>query len=249
MTVDRHPPLRDPAVKTAVAIRHVAFEGVGGFAAPLAAAGYELHYVDAVEQLTHDAEKADLLIVLGGPIGADADDLYPFLKPELALIERRLVAGRPMMGICLGAQLIARAAGAALHPGRARELGFAPISLTTAGAASCLARFTDDPITLHWHADTFDLPAGAERLASTAICENQAFALGRNVIGFQFHPEATCLDIEHWLVGHAVELADAGIDVPHLRAQAAQHAENLARKAEATATVWLEGIETPRQRP
>lgn len=235
-------------MKTAIAIRHVTFEGVGGFAAPLAAAGYRLRYVDAVEQLTDEAEDADLLIVLGGPIGADADDLYPFLKPELALIERRLAAGRPMMGICLGAQLIARAAGAALYPGRARELGFAPITLTTAGAASCLAPFADDPIALHWHADTFDLPDGAERLASTAICENQAFALGPNVIGFQFHPEATGLDIEYWLVGHTVELAAAGIDVPHLRAEAAQYAKSLVGKAEATMTAWLERIETPMQR-
>jgi len=226
-------------MKTAIAIRHVAFEGVGGFAAPLAAAGYDLRYVDAVEELTDDAQHADLLIVLGGPIGADADDLYPFLKPELALIERRLVAGRPMMGICLGAQLIARAAGAALHPGAARELGFAPITLTKAGAASCLAPFADDPITLHWHADTFDLPDGAERLASTAICENQAFALGRNVIGFQFHPEANGLDIEHWLVGHTVELAGAGVDARRLRKEAAHYRKQLTRKAEVTMNAWL----------
>ena len=127
-------------MKTAIAIRHVAFEGVGGFAAPLAAAGYRLHYVDAVERLTDEAEDADLLIVLGGPIGADADDLYPFLKPELALIERRLAAGRPMMGICLGAPIDCQSGRCRRFTQvRARELGFAPITLTKAGATSCLA--------------------------------------------------------------------------------------------------------------
>jgi GMP synthase (glutamine-hydrolysing) len=104
------------------------------------------------------------------------------------------------MGICLGAQLIARAAGARVYPSGVKEIGFAPITLTEAGCDSCLAAFADDPLTLHWHGDTFDLPEGATLLASTPGCRNQAFSLGPTVIGFQFHPEAGGPGFERWLI-------------------------------------------------
>ena len=232
-------------MKSAVAIRHVAFEDLGAFAPALAAAGFTVRYHEVG---THDLralepDAADLLVVLGGPIGAYEDTAYPFLKDELDVIGRRLTMGRPLMGICLGAQLIARAAGARVFPSGAREIGFAPIMLSEAGARSCLKPFAKDPLTLHWHGDTFDLPTGAERLASTALCENQAFAIGSAVIGFQFHPEADGRGIEKWLVGHAVELAGARIDVPRLRAEAHAYSKRLARKGRAVAAAWLDALE------
>lgn len=232
-------------MKSAVAIRHVAFEDLGAFAPALAAAGFTIQYHDVG---THDLralepDAADLLVVLGGPIGAYEDTAYPFLKDELDVIGRRLTMGRPLMGICLGAQLIARAAGARVFPSGAREIGFAPIMLSEAGVRSCLEPFAKDPLTLHWHGDTFDLPRGAERLASTALCENQAFAIGSAVIGFQFHPEVDGRGIEKWLVGHAVELAGARIDVPRLRAEAHAYGERLARKGRAVAAAWLGALE------
>jgi len=226
-------------MKTAVAISHVSFEGLDGFEPALEAAGYDVAYADATQALPETAETADLLVVLGGPIGAYEHEAYPFLKAELSVIEQRLAADRPLMGVCLGAQLIALAAGARVFPSGIKEIGFAPITLTEVGATSCLAPFQDDPVTLHWHGDTFDLPPGAAHLASTAHCENQAFALGANVIGFQFHPEATGRDIGRWLVGHTVELAAAGVDVKQVRADAARHHVALERKAEAIATAWL----------
>lgn len=232
-------------MKSAVAIRHVGFEDLGAFAPALREAGYQVHYWDIGEQelWTLEPVRTDLLIVLGGPIGAYEDAVYPFLKEEIDLLEQRLAANRPTLGVCLGAQLIARAAGARVYPSGAKEIGFAPITLTEAGRSSCLAPFMDAPMTLHWHGDTFDLPAGAERLASTDLCENQAFAMGPNIVGFQFHPEASAKGFEKWLVGHAAELAAAKIDVPGLRADAQRYGAELERKAQAVLSAWLGGLE------
>ena len=232
-------------MKTALVIRHVGFEDLGGFASPLASAGFDVRYVDAGEHdLTALApDEDDLVVVLGGPIGVYEETAYPFLKHELGFVERRLATGRPIMGICLGAQFIARAAGARVYPSGGKEIGFGPIDLTEAGRQSCLAPFAAAPTTLHWHGDTFDLPSGAVRLASTDLCENQAFAIGANIIGFQFHPEATGQDIERWLIGHAVELATAGVDVLQVRRDATTYGDELTRKASDVVSAWLAQLE------
>jgi GMP synthase (glutamine-hydrolysing) len=231
-------------MKSAIAIRHVGFEDLGAFAAPLRAAGYTLAYRDVGAHALDapDIAAADLLVVLGGPIGVYEEAAYPVLRQEIALLETRLAAHRPTLGICLGAQLIARAAGARVYPSGHKEIGFAPIALTAAGRASCLAPFADEPMTLHWHGDTFDLPQGAQLLASSAVTAHQAFSMGPNAIGFQFHPEAGAGNFEAWLVGHAAELAAAKIDVAALREEARRHGPALARKAEAVVTRWLAGL-------
>jgi len=231
-------------MKSAIAIRHVKFEDLGAFAPALEAAGYAVRYLDIGEHDLKDVDPAadDLVIVLGGPIGVYEDGIYPFLKDEVAFIEKRLAGGTPLMGICLGAQLIARAAGARVFPSGGKEIGFAPIALTEAGRATCLSPFAAAPMTLHWHGDTFDLPAGAELLASTDLCRNQAFSLGPRVIAFQFHPEADTARIEQWLVGHTAELNAAGIDIAALRRDALTYGAELRGKAEAVAAGWLQGL-------
>jgi len=232
-------------MKKVLALRHVAFEDLGVFAPTLQSAGYDIQYCESgTEDLENLApEAADLVIVLGGPISVYEEDTYPFLTTEIGFIERRLASSLPTMGICLGAQLIARAAGARVYPGESKEIGLAPITLTDAGAASCLAPFSEAPMTLHWHGDTFDLPHGADHLASTPLCKNQAFAMGSNAIAFQFHPEANTETLENWLIGHAVELATAEIDVPLLRAKARNYGPELTEKAERVLTAWLEGLD------
>lgn len=230
--------------KTAIAIRHVGFEDLGAFAPTINAAGYSVRYHDVGTVDWDSLAKAnpDLLIVLGGPIGAYEESNYPFLKTEIRLIASRLEAGQPTMGICLGAQLIARAAGSHVYPGAVKEIGFAPIALTEAGKLSCLSGFARDPMTLHWHGDTFDIPEGAVHLASTTDYANQAFSIGQNIIGFQFHPEAGGPGFESWLIGHAAELSAARIDIPEFRAQANLYAPALARKAQSTCKTWLAGL-------
>ncbi len=224
--------------KSAVGLRHLAFEDLGHFAPVLSADGYDVRYCDVGLDTLAAAAAADLLIVLGGPIGVYEENKYPFLAGEIALLKARLAARRPTLGICLGAQLMARALGARVYPGPAKEIGFAPLTLTGAGRVSCLAGFEGKPV-LHWHGDTFDLPAGATLLASTEICTQQAFAYGRNAIGFQFHPEAGAAGFERWLIGHTCELAAAGLSVPALRADYERLAPELAKPAQECLRRWL----------
>lgn len=179
-------------MRTAVAIRHVHFEDLGSFAAPIEAAGYQVRYLDpGIDELRlQDIAAADLLVVLGGPVGAYQGHLYPILDEELGLLRCRLAAGAPTLGICLGAQLMARALGARVAPGYAKEIGWAPVDLTDAGRDGPLRHLDGVPV-LHWHGDALDLPPGAECHASTALCPNQAFALGRTASGSNSTPRRT----------------------------------------------------------
>jgi GMP synthase (glutamine-hydrolysing) len=165
---------------------------------------------------------------------------YPTIAPLLALVRQRIDAGLPILGICLGAQFIARALGARVYPAAQHELGWAPLTLTDAGRASPL-RHLDGATTsmLHWHGDTFDLPRNARRLAFNENYDNQAFALGRSALALQFHLEAEARQLEEWYVGHAVELAAAGIDVNALRAASRANSEAAHRLAQSVFGKWL----------
>lgn len=225
-----------------IAIRHVAFEDVGLLAPLLAARGFSLRYLEAgIDPIDAAALAApELVVVLGGPIGVYEEDLYPFLHGELAAIRARLDAQKPTLGVCLGAQLMAKALGANVAPGPQKEIGWATLTLTGAGRASVLGAFETTPV-LHWHGDNFELPANAVRLASTTACPNQAFASGKNLLGLQFHIEADPARIEQWLVGHTVELGKAGIDPREIRRQAAMFGPATAEKGKAALAAWLDG--------
>ncbi|CAM5782585.1 MAG: glutamine amidotransferase [Burkholderiales bacterium] len=231
-------------MKAAIAIRHLDFEDLGTLAPLLAARGYGIHYVDATrDELTDRAlQAADLIVVLGGPIGAFDESLYPFLADELSLVRARLASGRPLIGICLGAQLIARALGADVRPMGHKEIGFGPLTLTEAGRDSALAALGETPV-LHWHGDQFAIPAGTQRLAGTQSCPHQAFALGVRVLGLQFHLEADPRELERWLVGHACELGQAGIDPRTLRHAAQALQDALPAASQAVFTRWLDAAE------
>jgi GMP synthase (glutamine-hydrolysing) len=228
-----------------VALRHVAFERAGLVADSLATRGHALRTVEVgVEPLDAAAIlEADLLVVLGGPIGVYETDDYPFLVPEIDAIRARLDAQRPTLGICLGAQLIAAALGARVAPGPAKEIGYAPITLTEAGAHSVLAPLAGVDV-LHWHGDNLELPAGAERLASTVVCPNQAFAIGAHTLGLQFHIETPPSALEAWLIGHAAELAKAGIKPAAIRAQAARSGTATVQAGRRVIDSWLDTVLT-----
>ena len=208
-------------IKKCLAVRHVAFEDLGLLGPLVAAHGYGVRYHDAGIQ-PFDAETLlapDLLIVLGGPISVYERDTYPFIADEVMAIAARLEAGKPMLGICLGAQLMAAALGAKVAPGPVKEIGWAPLTLTADGQKSVLAPLGATPV-LHWHGDNCELPAGCRRLASTPHCPVQAFAGTPSQLGLQFHLETEPARFESWLVGHTVELGEAGIDPRDLRKQA-----------------------------
>lgn len=228
--------------RQACVVRHLAFEDLGTFEPLLAAQGFDVTIMDAgVDELFEPMVQSDLVIVLGGPIGVYEQAKYPFLMDELRALETRLAKRLPTLGICLGAQLMAAALGASVHPGGQKELGWGPISLTAAGVDSCLRALEAQPV-LHWHGDTFDIPRGAERLASTGLYENQAFSLGPNVLALQFHPELDADRFEQWLIGHTVELGAASVDIPAFRALVKQGGQSLRSASNRALAHWLEQL-------
>jgi GMP synthase (glutamine-hydrolysing) len=237
-----------PAPRTALALRHVAFEDLGLLAAILREAGWHISYCEAATGDLDDAsiERAQLLIVLGGPIGVYDAGHYPFLSKEIALLERRLAKDRPTLGICLGAQLMAAALGARVFPGAVKEIGWGRVELTRAGHASSLSPLADDgALVLHWHGDTFDLPNGAVRLASNQAYANQAFAYGQRGLALQFHAEIDPVQLEQWYVGHTVELSAAKVSVSDLRAATAAVADRVQAQAARIFNQWLAQVGEP----
>jgi len=228
--------------RQACVIRHLAFEDLGTWAPLLSAAGFDLSVMDAgVDELFEPIVRSDLVVVLGGPIGVYEEDHYPFLGDERRALAQRLQEGLPTLGICLGAQLMAAALGARVYPGGKKEIGWSPVELTPAGEASCLGKLQGQPV-LHWHGDTFELPAGAGLLASTALYPHQAFAIGPNVLALQFHPEVDARRFEQWLIGHSVELSATGIDIAQFRAQGRQKGAALCSVSASVLGHWLERL-------
>jgi GMP synthase-like glutamine amidotransferase len=181
-----------------LAFRHVPFEHLGRIADALAPHGIDCQYVDLYQGADYpDIRAADALIVMGGPMSAN-DDL-PYLRQELDLIGEAAALGKPILGVCLGSQLIAKALGARVYPNTVKEIGWYPVRWTGAVARDPLLRGLTTPETVfHWHGDTFDLPAGAELLASSDACRNQAYRVVDNIYGLQFHLEVTPEMIADW---------------------------------------------------
>jgi GMP synthase (glutamine-hydrolysing) len=227
-------------LKTVVALRHLAFEDLGLIEPFLVQRGWQVSYCDVgVNDLNStEIRNADLVAVLGGPIGAEDDALYPFLADEVRLIKERLTNQKPILGICLGAQLMARALGASVRPMGHKEIGYLPVKLTESARKSPLAHIGNQPV-LHWHGDQFSMPHGVQSFASTPACPHQAFMIGSHAMAWQFHLEVDARRIEQWLIGHCGELSQMGIDRQQMRTAAKLHSAQLKIIVELVMQDWL----------
>lgn len=174
-------------------LRHVEFEGLGSIETWLLARGHTLSTTCEFRgESPPSVEEFDVLIVMGGPMGVNDEAVIPWIATEKRLIRESIAAGKKVLGVCLGAQLIASALGARVYPNAGREIGWFEIRRTSAVAAHPLGSALPERYEVfHWHGDTFDLPPGAVHLAESDACKHQAFAVGPNVLAFQFHMEMT----------------------------------------------------------
>jgi GMP synthase-like glutamine amidotransferase len=184
----------------ALAFRHVPFEGLGRIEPALGARDIAVDFADLYQAgaALPDIAAYEALIFLGGPMSVN-DDL-PFLGREMELIRKAVARRQPILGICLGSQLIARALGATVRRNPVKEIGWYDVRFTAGAGEDRLFRGLSTETVFHWHGETFDLPPGAELLASSELCRHQAYRIGERVYAIQFHLEVTPEMIADWCV-------------------------------------------------
>ncbi|WP_382309651.1 glutamine amidotransferase [Herbiconiux sp. UC225_62] len=234
----------------AAVIRHERMVSLGNFDSVLRAHGYDIEVLDAglassapgeFAAALATAADADLLVVLGSARGVYEADRHAFIAPEIAFVRERLASARPTLGVCFGAQLIAAALGEEVRPGATVEIGYREVTPTDAGLESPVRHVAGVPVA-EWHGDTFDLPRGTERLASSAAYANEAFGIGDWMLAVQFHPELTDEMHEEWLVADAAYVDAAGYDPEALRAERARYGEGMQAVSQRMLAEYLEHL-------
>ena len=190
-------------------LQHIACEPPGSFSDVLRERAAEIVVVELDEGAPlPDWRDFDYIIAMGGPMSVNDDDRLPWLAGEKRLIADAVRAGKPFWGTCLGVQLLAASLGARVYPGPRQEIGMLPVRLTPAARTDPLFRdLPDELLTFQWHGDTFDIPAGGVRLATSELCANQAFRWGDRAYGIQFHLEVSSALARSW--GEVPEYRDA----------------------------------------
>jgi GMP synthase (glutamine-hydrolysing) len=191
------------------------------------------------ERIPREIGDSAALVIMGGPQSVYEQKKFPWLRDEICLIEDVLKRGKPILGICLGSQLLAATLGANVYPGRQKEIGWHRITLSHSAASDGL--FTGEPSSLtafHWHGDIFDLPRGATLLASSALTANQAFRYGKNAYGLLFHMEVTLPQINAMVETFAAELQAAGLNAAAIKFNAHTHLPQLQKLGEEVSGRW-----------
>lgn len=172
-------------------LQHVPFEGLGSIEPWLLNAGYEISNTQFFNSgVLPSIDEIDLLVVMGGPMSVNDETEHPWLVKEKKFIKSIIEAGKPVLGICLGAQLIANSMGGEVFTNPEKEIGWFPVQ-SVEPESSFVFRFPEETEVFHWHGETFSLPTDAIQIAKSKGCNNQAFQIGSNVIGLQFHLETT----------------------------------------------------------
>jgi GMP synthase (glutamine-hydrolysing) len=228
-------------VQQLLVLQHVPHETLATLDPPFRKSGFRIRCVNFKR---HPDTRPALdgyagLVVLGGPMNVDQIDEYPHLKTETEVIQEAVRRGIPVLGICLGAQLIAKAMGAKVYPGTEKEIGWYDLSVTEAARTDPLfAHLRPTERVFQWHGDTFDIPAGAVRLASSPLFPNQAFRYRNNVYALQFHLEVDGPLIERWLCvpinRQEIAALDGRIDPEIIRAETRLHIDRLRTLGERT---------------
>ena len=227
-------------------LQHVGPETPGTIGEAFTGRGHDLrtvriHEGEAVPDTLGDAAA---LVVMGGPMGVYETDEHPHLGDEVRLIEEALRKGRPVLGVCLGSQLLAAALGARVESAEKKEIGWHEVTLTEEASEDPLWSGIDSPFMgFHWHGDVFELPEGATSLAGSAMTEHQAFRYGKNAYGFLFHMEVTPEVVERMTHAFAGELAEEGLDGEKIREQAKKHLPDLQKAGREVFGKWARLVE------
>ncbi|KRG68791.1 glutamine amidotransferase-related protein [Pseudoxanthomonas dokdonensis] len=235
--------------------QHVAAEPLGTLDPLIRLRGHRIRFVNFEREpdAQPNVDRYHGLIVLGGPMNVEDQASRPHLRTELLAIERMLRQGKPVLGICLGAQLLAHALGAHIHRIETPEIGWYPIHTTDAGRADrVLAPLGEMTPIFQWHGCRFDIPAGAVQLARGESCEQQAFRWGESAFGFQFHLEMDTPLIERWLANpsyqHDLQHAGLAHDDAAIRLHTARHIQTMQAQAREVFNHFLDLIGEPQQR-
>lgn len=224
-------------------IQHVEADPVGILGRYLEVKGAWLHTWLVPQRLSPPQGHYDGLIVLGGPMNACDDETFPYLARVVELIRDFHRQGKPVLGICLGAQLIARAFGGRVYQNELPELGFTPLFPVAGAVEPWLQDYPAGMPMMQWHFDTFDLPAGAQLLLTNETCRNQAFRMGSNIYGLQFHPEVTPEIVMNWMA-FKTDWIEAHYPYlfQQLRDQLVMHWVQAAQFTEQLANAWYDQV-------
>lgn len=236
-------------MREALLIEHVAHEGPGTIARALGRRGVSIKKIrlHKGERLPRKDRLRDYscVIVMGGPMGVYEPDVYPFINDEVRLLKSALQMGTPILGICLGAQILAYAAGASVYKSGVKEIGWYKLDFNASGQKDPLfAGLGEEETVFQWHGDTFDIPSGAKNLASSKLIENQLIKAGGNSYGLQFHLEVTGEMVEDWVRVNASELDSlkGTIDPVKILADTPIYIEKLNRMGEAVFNRFLRNV-------